>query len=125
MAFDDPVKIICDHLRGTPELSGVPAFSKVPDPRPPKLIRASLTGSRRRSLIHRDARVTVECWAPTDTEVYRLGAQVEDALSELNTNWAFVPGGDGGWVGGPAELPDPDSGTPRVVMTVNLRQRSH
>lgn len=125
MPFDDPVKIIRDHLQGTPELSGVPAFSRVPAERPPILIRAVLTGSRRRSLIHRDARVTVECWAPTDTEAHQLGAQVEEALSNLDTSWAFVPGGDGGWVGGPAELPDPDSGTPRVVMTVNLRQRSH
>ena len=125
MAFDDPGRIVCEHLAGTPALSGVPALSRVPDPRPPKLIRAALTGSRRRSLIHRDARVTVECWAPTDTEAYNLAAQVEEALSGLDTAWAFVPGGDGGWVGGPTELPDPDSGTPRVVMTVNLRQRSH
>ncbi|RRD03227.1 DUF3168 domain-containing protein [Arachnia propionica] len=125
MAFDDPVRIICDYLNETPALSGVSAFSRVPDPRPPKLIRATLTGSRRRSLIHRDARVTVECWAPTDAEAYELGAQVEQALSGLDTAWAFMPGGEGGWVSGPTELPDPDSGSPRVVMTANLRQRSH
>lgn len=121
--FDDPTEIVVKYLNSS-DLGGVEAFGRVPAVRPDRFIRCAWTGSHRTSPMHRSAQVTVECWAPTAIKADRLGAAVEEALIALQDPWAYVPIGPEGWVGGPYPLPDPDSGTPRSVMTVILKQRS-
>ena len=98
----------------------VPVQTVVPDPRPDRFVRLVDSGSERRTIVHRDSRVTVEVWnalgeaaAVADAEV------VYDALDA----WELVPDFDG-WPSGPYAQPDPDTGTPRVVMTCIVRHRS-
>lgn len=121
--FDDPVAVMVAHLNASlpPD---VRASGRVPNPRHVRFVRCVLTGADRFTPVHRDARVTLECWAPTDAEADRLAAAVEDLVDGMGDAWNSVPQGSPGWPGGPHQSPDPDSGTPRVVMTANLRQRS-
>lgn len=121
--FDDPVAVMVAYLNAA--LDGpVRAAGQVPNPRPASFVRCVLTGADRFTPVHRDARVTLECWAPTDAEATTLSAVVEDLVDGMYDNWNHIPL-EYGWAGGPHLSPDPDSGTPRVVMTANLRQRSH
>lgn len=120
--FDDPVAIVVAYLNAVLP-ADVRATGRVPNPRPARFVRCVLTGADRFTPVHRDARVTLECWAPTDAEADRLSALVEQMVDGMGDDWNHVPIHNG-WAGGPHQSPDPDSGTPRVVMTANLRQRS-
>lgn len=125
MAFEDPEAVVVSYLNGLFAATDVAtrASTRVPNPRPPTLVRAVLTGMVRRSLSRRDAQVTVECWAPDGPAAAGLGGQVYDWLEHLDVGASHVPQAPDGFVGGPYSQPDPDSGSPRYVMTVILRQR--
>ncbi|MCL2089846.1 MAG: hypothetical protein FWH11_01240 [Micrococcales bacterium] len=104
-------------------LLDVPSVRVVPRPRPDRFVRVLLTGTRRTSPVTADAQVTVECWAPTDAAACDLARQVYGHLCALDLpDGTFVPPGEDGWVGGPYASADPDSGTPRYVMTAIVRQ---
>lgn len=98
------------------------ASTRVPAERPGRLVRPVLTGSSRRSLSKEDAQVTVECWAPNSADARALAGKVYGWLSALDVGGSHVPAGPAGWVGGPYSDPDPDTGSPRYVMTVIVRQ---
>lgn len=98
------------------------ASTRVPGERPGRLVRVILTGSYRRNLSQQDAQVTVECWAPDGPAASALARKVYGWLSALDTPGAHVPAGSDGWVGGPYSQPDPETGSPRYVMTVIVRQ---
>lgn len=123
VVFDDPTATVIKHLNES--LSGVEAHGRVPLPRPPQLVRCLHTGSDNLTAMHRRARVTVECWAETDTDANQLAGRVERAVLALQTPWNRVPFGVEAFAGGAHESPDPDTGTPRVVFTINLHQRRH
>lgn len=125
MAFEDPEAVVISYLNGALVAAADPAraSTRVPTTRPASLVRVMLTGMVRRSTSHRDAQVTVECWATDGVAAARLADKVYDWLADLDVGSSHVPQGPDGWVGGPYSQPDPDSGTPRYVMTVILRQR--
>jgi hypothetical protein len=114
-----------DYLNGRASSAGdaARAHAGVPDPRPARFIRLQLAGATVTSLAHRDCRMVVECWEKSEHEAERLADLVVGWLAEMDTNDGHVPAGPDGWLGGPYSQPDPDSGTPRYVTTVILRQR--
>lgn len=88
--------------------------------RPPRLVRVMLSGSTRRTLVHRDSRITVECWSDLgEADASRLMEHVYSVLD----GWELVPPFDG-WPSGPYLQPDPDTGTPRYVATCLVRHRA-
>lgn len=92
----------------------------VSDPRPPRLVRVMLSGSTRRTLVHRDSRITIECWSDFgEADASRLMEHVYAVLDD----WELVPPFDG-WPSGPYLQPDPDTGTPRYVATCLVRHRA-
>lgn len=101
----------------------VPVERKIPETRPTSFVRLMLTGTTRRNLAQADARLTVECWAKTDTDAEALSRQVYGLMCAMDLpDGTHVPQGADGWAGGPYASADPTSGTPRYVMTCIVRQ---
>jgi len=124
ITFPDAEAVVIGYLNPLLVADGdtARASTRVPADRPGRLVRPILTGASRRSLSKQDAQVTVECWAPNSADASALAAKVYGWLSALDVGGSYVPAGAGGWVGGPYFDPDPDTGSPRYVMTVIIRQ---
>lgn len=120
--FDDPVATLLADLRERVPL--VPASGRVPSPRPARFVRVQLVGTQAITPAHRIARMLVECWDETDPKADRLGALIESLLPDSGTPWNRILPAPDCWVAGPVPLPDPESGSPRAVMTVSMIQRS-
>lgn len=120
--FDDPVAVLIADLRARDPVT--PTVGRVPDQRPVRFRRVVFVGSHAISPVHRIARLLVECWAEDDVSADRFGAHTEALLPDSGTHWNRIPPAPDCWVAGPVPLPDPDSGTPRAVMTVAMTQRS-
>lgn len=99
------------------------ARARVPSPRPTRFVRVMLAGSQPMTRTHVESSVVIECWDTDAEKAYELAWLTFDLLSDMDTGDAWVPGGEDGWVGGPAYLEDPEAGVPRYVATVVLRQR--
>ncbi len=125
MTFSSPVAEVRNYLNACAISAddSVRSFAGVPDPRPDRFVRLLLAGSTITSPAHRDCRIVVECWEQSENEAERLADLVCGWLCDMNTPNGHVPQGAGGWFSGIYAQPDPDSGTPRYVMTVVLRQR--
>lgn len=125
MGFPDPEGVVVAYLNAWFASLGrsTRAATYVPTPRPVEFVRVILTGAVRESVSHRAAQVTVECWAGSGPAAAALADDVYDALAALDVGGSHVPQGPDGWVGGPYSQPDPDTGSPRYVMTAILRQR--
>ncbi len=125
MTFPSPVATIRTYLDQHALASSdlVRAHGGVPNPRPTRFVRLQLAGTTVTSLAHRDCRVVVECWEASEHDAERLADKVFGWLCDMDTQDGHVPQGRDGWLGGPYSQPDPDTGTPRYVMTVILRQR--
>lgn len=91
----------------------------VPDPRPVRFVRLMDSGSERHTIVHRDSRITVEAW---NADGEAAAKQDAEALYVALDEWELVPDFDG-WPSGPYAQPDPDTGTPRYVMTCLIRHR--
>ena len=109
------------YLIERPELGLTEATcgTHVPNPRPPVFVRLIDSGRDRRTIVHRDSRVTVEAWNDGGEGAAKLDAE---ALYAALDEWALVPDWDG-WPSGPYAQPDPESGAPRYVMTCLIRHR--
>ncbi|NKY08944.1 hypothetical protein [Cellulomonas hominis] len=99
------------------------ASTRVPNPRPARFVRASLTGTTPRSIAHTDAQVTIECWDTDSAAAAELARLVYALMCAMDTPDGHVPQGPDGWVGGPVYLEDPTAGEPRYVMTPIVRAR--
>lgn len=92
----------------------------IPEERPPRLVRVMLSGSQRRTIVHRDSRITLECWSDHgEADASALMEAVYQAIDD----WELVPPFDG-WPSGPYLQPDPDTGTSRYVATCIVRHRA-
>lgn len=91
-----------------------------PAERPPRLVRLMLSGSERRTVVHRDSKITLECWSKQgEADAARLMEHVYAAIDA----WDLVPA-FGGWPSGPYLQPDPATGEPRYVATCLVRHRA-
>ena len=100
----------------------VRTFAGVPKPRPSRFVRLMQAGVTTLSVGHRDVRIVVECWEADEEAAERLADLIFGWLSAMSTPDGLVPDGPDGWLGGPYSQPDPDSGSPRYVMTAIVRQ---
>lgn len=102
---------------------GVPVSTQVPAERPELFVTLERLAGRRPNLVQDEATVGVRCWgdltssATLAQRTYRLF----DALGGQGVPGCYVY-----WpvkITGPANDPDPKSGTPRYRLTVTLRTR--
>jgi hypothetical protein len=126
--YPDVVAVLNVYLRSALASAGqaVPVVSRVPSSRPAKFVQVTRTGGPEIAPILDGAQVTVDCWAPTPDAAMDL-AQLSRRL--LHNMRGTVQSGTSVHhvveFGGPADLPDPVSGTPRVTFTVQVQMRGH
>jgi len=103
----------------------VPVVKRVPSPRPAAFVAVLRSGGERRDVVVDDAILSVDCWADDDETVADLVSAVRARLfglaGERFTDGTQVYRVDE--VGGPADLPDPLSDSPRMRWTVRVQVR--
>uniref|UniRef100_UPI003F496BBE hypothetical protein n=1 Tax=Nocardia suismassiliense TaxID=2077092 RepID=UPI003F496BBE len=95
----------------------------VPNPRPPRLVRVVRTGGVRRDLVVDRPRIAIECWDANEIAAADLARTIRAVLGAaaptlIGTTWC-----DRVDDGGLAHLPDPNTGTPRYLITAELHVR--
>lgn len=98
--------------------------TKVPNPRPPRLVRVSRTGGRRQDLVTDAAQLTFECWdatAPDASDFCRLVYALVWAMQQSYVGGAWVRSVTE--VGGPVFFPDPETDLPRYQFTASVDMR--
>jgi hypothetical protein len=97
--------------------------TRVPNPRPASLVRVLLAGNRRTRPL--DSHLLVfDCWAataPAASDLARLVAGLIEAMPGETVAGSYVYEAE--LVGGPVNLPDPDSSSPRYSVTARLMLR--
>lgn len=122
IAFPDAEGIAVTYLKSA--LTGTTVSTKIPNPRPAKLVRVTRVGGRRRDLITDSANLTFECWDTTTVAAFALCRLVRAHINaiegtEVNGEWVYRVTE----IGGPAFFPDPDTDYPRYQFTVALDLR--
>jgi hypothetical protein len=133
MTWPDAALLVVDHLRGVldtystttyPSLDGYAVGVKVPDGRPVPFVRVGRVGGTRDGLFDQP-RILVESWAGTSFAAAANTDLIRDAMWQL-------PGVRSGHhvsalteVGGPADIADPETGSPRYLMTFAFRVRGN
>lgn len=121
MEFGNAQALVNAHLE---QETGLPCVTVVPEKRPERFVRTVRTGGFRRDLVTDQARLTFECWnvrkvdAQADVQVIRgaldgLRGRVLDGIKVHRVDE----------IAGPADSPDPDTRTPRYVMTFEIALR--
>ncbi|MBO0747280.1 MAG: hypothetical protein J2O47_02950 [Acidimicrobiaceae bacterium] len=107
----------------------VPVVTRVPNPRPPRFVRLIRVGGGRANRITDSPMVTFEAWADPktgggDVAAFELARTARAHINGLAGSWA-----GGVWVrrvvdiAGPPSYPDPETGTSRYQMTLQLDVR--
>lgn len=81
MPFPDPNALLYTYL--TPLLTPVAVVSRVPDPRPAKLVQVRRVGGNAIEPVRDSARMDIWTWAPTDKDAMDLAAAVRTAVWAL------------------------------------------
>lgn len=128
--YADAPALIIGHLNerlavldtGTPVAQ---AFSKPPFERPDRFVVVTRTGGQARSVITDEPQITVEAWAPSDDDVAKLILLVRGIVHAMARNVVDgVPIYRVVEFGGPSELPDPHSTSPRMTFTAAVHMRA-
>lgn len=109
--------------------AALPTFSvgtKVPNPRPDRLVTVRRTGGPRATRVSDLPQITVEVWAPTDIAAHDACQLARAAVTGLadgtNRDGVIVYRVDE--FAGPADLPDPLTPYPRWTFTVSMHVRA-
>jgi hypothetical protein len=100
-----------------------PVVIGVPDPRPSRFVRLVRVGGSQSNLVTDRPRIVFECWSTVGVDAAALAALVRALVN------ALAPGYVGAvWVDrvidiGVAYSPDPQTGTPRYLVTAELHVR--
>lgn len=100
------------------------AANMVPNPRPGRFVKVTRTGGGRRSLAQEDAQVTIQCWGVDSVDASELAIVCRGLMWAMDISGPEVVAHVPTEVGGPAFLPDPDTGLPRYQFTVIVRLRA-
>lgn len=120
--FPDAEAVVISHLKTV--LPGTHISTKVPTPRPARLIKVTRVGGPKVRLNAESAMLVFECWE-ADTvkasDLARLAKAYVHAMAGENVagNWVYKVTE----VGGLAYNPDPESDYPRYQFTVSLDLR--
>lgn len=98
--------------------------SIVPNPRPDRLITVHRTGGPRRDHVTDNPLLTVQCWAPADTDAHDLAQIARAVIGALRgTSSLGVAVYAVHELSGPALFPEPNSALPRYTFTVQVALR--
>lgn len=74
MSFPDVTGAVIGYLG--PLRAPVPVVSRVPDPRPPRLVQVRLVGGGAAPPVRDAARIDIKCWDPDDEDAMALALAV-------------------------------------------------
>jgi len=118
VTFPDAAAIAISVVNAHPAVT-VEAHGRVPNPRPIEFIRIRRFGGPKQNLVMDGAQLTIEGWGKTDEDAHDHVQAARAALYAASGEVVDdVTVGLVEELAGPAELPDPDSDSPRVTMTM-------
>jgi hypothetical protein len=121
--FLDAVQLVTTYLRLALAAEGypVPVVGLVPNPRPDVFVLVRRLGGSTANLVTDRPSLSVEAYAPSEGLAMDLAQMSRALLLELPGQvLAEVPVYRVDEVAGPATLPDPESATPRVTITMDI-----
>jgi hypothetical protein len=107
-----------------PRLTSVKVATEVLSPRPPELVKVSLTGGSEPNRVTEWSQLTFECWAAKSyraSEICRLLKAHLHAMEGETVGGVFVRRVR--TVGAPVSFPDPETNIPRYQYTAELNCR--
>lgn len=126
LAYADAVAVTNTYLAAALTAAGrtTRVVSRIPSDRPVELVKATLTGGVSTMPMVDAAQITFDCWAATPPAATSLALLVRRLVMNMaGTVQSTYSVHTVTEVGGPSDLPDPVSNTPRVVFTVLVQIR--
>jgi hypothetical protein len=122
LRYPDAVEVITGLLRTALVAAGqtVHVGSVVPNPRPATFVQVTRTGGPKVLRVVDGAQITVDAWAPDAGAAMDLAQLCRKCIEEMP---GTAPVHRVEEIGGPQDLPDPVSDTPRVTFTVQVQMR--
>lgn len=120
MAFGSIIATLLPSLEE--RVPGVPFVTEVPASRPAEFVRIWRNGGQAQNRVVDLPFVSVETWAATASRADDISDAVRHVLLHDAPGLGRIRGATE--IAGPYEIPDPDSGTPRVRFTVQLTVRA-
>lgn len=124
VTFPDTVATVRGALLGP--LDPTPVVQQVPKSRPAEFVQIYRTGGVSRDRVIDGAFITVDSWAATDPAAMALAQSVRARMHALAST---TVGGVAVYrvveLAGPASVPDPESGSPRVRQSFQIGLRGH
>lgn len=121
MGFANAQALINQYLKAE---TGIHCYTVIPKTRPARFIRTIRTGGYLANGVTDVARITVECWNNTKAGAQADAQQARAALLALRgTSLEGVKVHRVEEIAAPADSPDPDSSTPRYVLTHEVHLR--
>lgn len=125
LVFPDAEAVVVGWLR--PELGKngivIPVATKMPNPRPPRIVRIVRAGGVQRDIVTDRATMVFECWDSSAPAAANLAAVVRALLCAAAPGWLGTAWSDRIVDLGMVPSPDPDSGSPRYLVTAELHLR--
>lgn len=123
----DAEQLVCDWLQ--PELAArgrdVPVGTRVPNPRPAEFVRVVQSGGDRLNIVQVRPTLLVEGWASTESAARSLTELARGLIRSMpGQQIAGVMVYRVDELGGPSNLPDPDSAQARYTLTLSLLVRA-
>ncbi|MFF7365618.1 hypothetical protein [Streptomyces sp. NPDC008125] len=124
IVFPDAAEVYTRYLREQLAARGdlVHVGTRVPSPRPARLVRAERIGGAQLDVVTDRPRLDVHCWGATEADAADLVAVVR-ALTLAMPGWRGAVVYDLAEVGGPNLLPDAATSSPRYAFAVELSIR--
>jgi hypothetical protein len=122
LLYPDAVLVTTGLLRSALVAAGqtVHVGSLVPNPRPATFVKVTRTGGPKVLRVVDGAQITVDCWAADGAAAMNLAQLCRKCIEEMP---GTAPVHRIEEIGGPQDLPDPVSNTPRVTFTVQVQMR--
>ncbi|MPZ66168.1 MAG: hypothetical protein GEU83_11855 [Pseudonocardiaceae bacterium] len=126
IAFPDTEDLLVDYLTEQLPRYGdtATAHVQIPNPRRDRFVVVPRVGGPVRNLVVDEPTIGVECWAATPVQAFGLARLVRGLLHALPGHTvAGVPFYSYSEFTGPTNLPDPESGQARYILTAALTVR--
>ena len=125
LEYPDAMAVVVGYLGPAMTAAGrtVAVRSRVPNPRPAELITITRTGGPELNLVTDGAQLTVDVWAASQPAVWDITAIARRLLHDAPQAVADVHRVVE--IGGPQDLPDPVSNSPRVTFNLQVQTRGH
>jgi hypothetical protein len=122
LLYPDAVQVTTGLLRAALVAAGktVHVGTQIPNPRPATLVKVTRTGGPKVLRVIDGAQITVDCWAADLGSAMDLAQLCRKCIEEMP---GTAPVHRVEEIGGPQDLPDPVSNTPRVTFTVQVQMR--